>query len=202
MHTMDIHERLKMARAKAGYVGPAEAARALGVNRITYSQHESGIRGINKSNAARYARFFRVDLVWLLTGKGKPQRNGHIPIIGYVGAGAEVYPIDDHALGAALDQIDITETFDNLVGLTIRGESMYPFRDGWILFYRRDQYGVPASCFNELCVCQVANNGPLLIKQLRKGTTPNRFTLESWNASAREDIELEWAAPVLIILPR
>lgn len=32
--------------------------------------HENGSRGFKLKSAERYARFFRVDLNWLLTGKG------------------------------------------------------------------------------------------------------------------------------------
>lgn len=199
---MEIHERLQQARKRAGYETPAEASRALGSNRITYYQHESGIRGLTRKSAERYAQFFRVDLAWLLTGKGRPERKGSFPLLGYVGAGAEIFPIDDHAKGAGLDYIDPQTIPADAVALIIRGESMYPFEDGWKIVYRREQDGVPANCVNRLCVVQVSNDGPMLIKKVRRGSEPGRYTLESWNAPARENEQLEWAAPVLSILPR
>lgn len=199
---MEIHERLQLARKKAGYATPVAAATAMGARRATYYQHENGTRGITRHNAERYARFFRVDLAWLLTGKGKPERKEAIPILGYVGAGAEVYPIDDHPKGDGLDYIDVGGLPDDATGLIVKGDSMYPFEDGWIIIYRREQDGVPAHCLSRLCVVKVAEDGPMLLKKLRRGRAPQLYTLESWNAPPREDQRLEWAAPVLNILPR
>lgn len=63
------HERLKAARAAAGYAGATEAARAMGRSAPTYLAHENGSRGFPHA-AADYARFFAVDLDWLMTGRG------------------------------------------------------------------------------------------------------------------------------------
>jgi len=199
---MEIYERLQLARRNAGYAKPADAAVAIGISLPTYYGHENGSRGITRQNAERYARFFRVDLNWLITGKGKPKREGLVPVVGYVGAGAEVYPVDDHPKGAGLDLVEAGSLPENSVGVMIRGDSMYPFEEGWVLIYRRDRDGVPSSCLNQLCVCKVAHDGPTLIKRIRKGSRARYFTLESWNAAPREDVELEWAAPVTMILPR
>lgn len=199
---MEIYERLQAARKKAGYANPLAAALAMGANRFTYTQHENGTRGFRQDTAERYASFFRVDLAWLLTGKGQPGRKGSIPVLGYVGAGAEVYPVDDHAQGSSLDTIEATAYPDDAVAVRIRGDSMYPFEEGWTLIYRKDRDGVPSACINQLCVCKVADDGPMYIKRIRKGTRPKHYNLESWNAAPREDVELEWAAPVLAILPR
>lgn len=174
----------------------------MGANQYTYTQHENGTRGFNRATAERYARFFRVDLGWLLTGQGRPERKGMVPILGYVGAGAEIYPIDDHAKGDGLDHVDAGIIPEDAVALVVRGESMYPFEDGWVIVYRRDRDGVPATCLNRLCVVKVAKDGPMLVKKLRRGSSPNVFNLESWNAKLREDVALEWASPVLDIRPR
>tara|TARA_R110002110_G_scaffold64634_2_gene178548 strand:- start:6882 stop:7484 length:603 start_codon:yes stop_codon:yes gene_type:complete len=200
MHESDAR-RLKEARQKAGYPDAKAAAEAMGANFHTYIQHENGTRGFAR-HAERYARFFRVDAGWLISGKGKPDLTGMVPVVGYVGAGAEVYPIDDHAKGAGFDMIETNAMPGDSVAVRIRGDSMYPFEEGWVLVYRRERDGVPSACINQLCVCAVAHDGPVLIKRLRKGSKAKLFTLESWNAAPREDLELEWAAPVIAILPR
>ena len=61
-------ERLREARARAGYKGPADVCRRFGWNLETYTKHENGGRGIRKRAAARYARAFRVDPGWILYG--------------------------------------------------------------------------------------------------------------------------------------
>lgn len=66
------HERLRWARENAKYGSASLAARAMGVKTATYIAHENGNRSLQK-NADRYARFFRVSIDWLLTGRGAPK---------------------------------------------------------------------------------------------------------------------------------
>lgn len=198
---MTPNERLAQARLAAGYEKPADAARALGVKLPTYYGHENGAKGTFRNDAAaRYARKFKVNLEWLLTGKGPMRAATEAPVLGYVGAGAEVLPIDDHELGAALDTIDVSVPQD-VVALIIRGESQYPLKDGWVVLYSRDYDGVPDSVVGKLCVVKV-HEGPTLLKTVRRGRTQKFYTLESWNAPLREDTRLDWASPVIEIRPR
>lgn len=66
---MGIHERLALAREHAGYASASDAAEAFGWSYSTYAGHENGSRGFQRS-AEKYARAFRVNLEWLLTGRG------------------------------------------------------------------------------------------------------------------------------------
>jgi transcriptional regulator with XRE-family HTH domain len=68
---MDMHERLRAARDAAGYKTAAEAARAFGWNVNTTSSNENGNRTYSRTAAERYATAYRVNLEWLLTGKGE-----------------------------------------------------------------------------------------------------------------------------------
>ena len=87
------------------------------------------------------------------------------------------------------------------MAVRVRGDSMHPMRDGWLLFYRRDHAGVSEDCLNRLCVIKLADEGPIMVKEVRRGYRPNYFILSSWNAPPLEDVRLEWAAPVLSIRP-
>ena len=197
----DAAQSLRNARERAGYTSARSAAMAMGANPNTYQQHESGLRGFPRQAAVRYARFYRIDLAWLLTGKGSMQPRNMVPVVGDVGAGAEVHPIDDHLKGAGLDYIEKPGLDAAAVAVRVKGESMYPFEEGWALVYTRDWDGVPDNCLNRLCIVKLAGDGPTLVKKLRKGASHNLFTLESWNAPPREDVALDWAAPVLQIIP-
>jgi phage repressor protein C with HTH and peptisase S24 domain len=88
---------------------------------------------------------------------------------------------------------------DQTVALEVRGNSMYPvINDGWIVFYTRDHPGVPTESLNQTCVVKVANDGPTLLKHLHLDRgAENRFTLVSFNAPQMDNIEVEWAAPIL-----
>ena len=92
----EVHERLSIARERAGYASAADAARALGVKEPTYYSHENGSSGLRASVAEKYARKFRVSLTWLLTGQGELSTNGAepyeiavagLPLLGTIQAG-------------------------------------------------------------------------------------------------------------------
>ncbi len=124
-----------------------------------------------------------------------------VPVVGYVGAGAEVFPFDDHEKGAGMDEIPAPAGLEDAVAVIVRSDSMYPvYRDGDLLFYRRDPFGrgTPQSAIGEECIVQ-CHEGPMLIKVLRRGTTRATWTLESYNAPPRNDVKVDWAAPVLFV---
>lgn len=191
-------DRLKAARLEAGYSTAAEAARAIGIKEPTYSGHENGTTKLTRQ-AERYARFYRLSLDYLLEGKGA-RRLKQIPVVSYVGAGAEVFAIDDHSRGRGLKMVDPTVTYPDCVAAIIRGDSMLPLRDGWLIFWTRRQEGVPDECLGQLCIAQV-KDGPVLLKEVRRGSKKGFFTLESWNARPREDVALEWASKIIDIRP-
>ena len=66
----EMAARLRLAREAAGFSGPAAAAAHFRWRAPAYTSHENGWRGYMKV-AAQYARAFRVDEAWLLTGQGK-----------------------------------------------------------------------------------------------------------------------------------
>ncbi len=63
-------KRLEQARVRK-QMDRSEAAEALGMRYSTYASHENGSRG-GRRHAEKYARFYKVRLNWLLTGKGSP----------------------------------------------------------------------------------------------------------------------------------
>ena len=126
-----------------------------------------------------------------------------IPVVGYIGGGAEVYPIDDHPVGFGFDEVDAppNESRD-LVAVVVDGDSMWPLcPGGTVILYQRDGFD-ESSLLNKLCVIKVANDGPTLIKVLTKGTKKGTYTLVSTNAPPREDVFIDWAARIAWIQPK
>lgn len=151
--------------------------------------------------AIKYAAFFKISLEWLLTGKGCPRGKQLAQVVGYIGTGAEVVPVDDHAQGASLEEVDPPIGVDfPCVAARIRGDSMYPFDDGWLVFWAKDHEGVPEKCIGKICVVQL-QDGRMYLKRLLRGSTPYHFTLESHNAPPIEGAAVEWAAPVVGFRP-
>lgn len=119
-------------------------------------------------------------------------------LVGYVGAGAEVFPIDDHEKGAGLDDVPMPPHAGDeiLVGVRVRGDSMRPaYFDGDVLYYRRGGYDDWRRYFGKDCVVSL-DDGRMFVKTLRPARGPTRATLVSHNANDIPDVRVEWAAPV------
>lgn len=187
---MSMSERLRDARLAAGFASAAEACRRFGWSEGTYRHHENGTRGVPAKRAAEYGRAYRVSPEWLLYGRGGPEKKG-VPLVGFVGAGAEVRPIDD---GGSLDDIDPPPGIGpSAVAVKVTGDSMWPrYSEGDILVF--DEHALPDSLANRECVLKL-RDGRTFVKVLRK-QPDGRWTLESFNAPPLHDVELEWAAKI------
>lgn len=190
--------RLRAIRAKRGLT-LEQVAERMGVSVPTISRREMGDRELKVSDLERFAAALQCEPAEILPGAGVRM----VKVIGYVGAGAEVYPFDDLAVGDGLREVPCPPTLDpaSIVALEVRGDSMPPLDDGWFVFYSRLHDGVGPEALGKVCVVQVANDGPMLVKQVRRAPTPGRFNLVSTNAPLREDVELEWAVPLKGMLP-
>jgi transcriptional regulator with XRE-family HTH domain len=198
---MSIHERLRQARTRRGFSSAAEAARALAVPYGTYSGHESGLRGIKRADAERYAAFFRVPLAWLLTGDGAAEHST-VPIVGIAGAsadGALSYGFESSELGEAPMPPGGTE---RTVAVEVRGDSLRGVaEDGWLVYYDDRRDPITPDLLGELCVVGL-EDGRTLIKTPYAGRGPGLFDLESTNATTIRDVPVRWAALVTAIVPR
>lgn len=76
-----------------------------GVTNKAVSQWESDTTEPTPKRLAQIARLGGKTIDWLETGRETGGRK--VPVLGYVGAGAEIYPVDDHELGASLDEVEV-----------------------------------------------------------------------------------------------
>lgn len=121
-----------------------------------------------------------------------------IPVVGRVGAGAEVFPIDDHEKGAGDDEIDLPPGFDGrrAVAVRVEGDSMYPaYKEGDLLVYQRDGLEDWRDFIGQDVVVKLTD-GRTFVKVLKRATKTTA-TLGSHNAPDIENARVEWAAPVL-----
>jgi transcriptional regulator with XRE-family HTH domain len=130
-----------------------------------------------------------------------------VPVAGYIGAGAQVYPIDD---SAPLDNTDLPpgiEWGEDLRALIVRGDSNEPMMfAGWYVFYynnQRTEGGCQNVNSNVPHVVWLADDS-WFVKVVRRGYTPERYNLHSVNKSYEiiPDVEIKWCAPIVAIVPK
>lgn len=198
-----LSERLVKARIHAGYGSAREAADALGMSYPTYAGHENGSSGFRSVTGETYARRFKVDFNWLMTGRGSMGADGErlVPIVGYAGAGPDgsvLFAEGQGNYGEAVAPVDASESTE---ALEVRGDSMHGLaNDGWLIFY--DEKTLPGrEHMGEPCVCWLAN-GRVLIKEPQWGSGAGLFHLTSINARTMQDVPVEAMALVTDIKTR
>jgi phage repressor protein C with HTH and peptisase S24 domain len=129
-----------------------------------------------------------------------------VPIVDKIGAGGSVIfvAVSDN------EQVDESETVlrppgvtGKLVALVVEGSSMLPkYRDGDIIYIQRNHFeGVLEEDIGDDCAVRL-KSGETYVKQLTRGSQPDRWSLRSLNAPDMENVEIEWATRVLFIMPR
>jgi len=199
--------RLRHARLQSHFSSMRSAAQRFGWNENTYKSHELGIRrggSLPEADAKKYARAFRVSAEWLLTGRGSPEAppptSKTVPLVGYVGAGAvaHYYATGDGGLDDVPAPQDATP---NTVAAEIRGESLGPLLDGWLVFWDEVRNPPTPDMIGQLCVVGLPDDR-VLVKQLKASSAPGRFHLLSNTESPIFDAEVLWAAKVKGMGPR
>lgn len=82
----DLSDRIRQARGAAGFATAKAASDAFGWKFSTYAGHENGSRQPDVGTITRYARAFRVNPAWLLTGTPSAP-----PALGFSEPDAEPY---------------------------------------------------------------------------------------------------------------
>lgn len=120
-----------------------------------------------------------------------------VPIVGYIGAGGTIV-FEEFESG---DSVPRPAGISGILeALMVRGESMFPkYKDGDIIYIQRQHDGLLEDYLGEDCAVRLAG-GETYLKELRKGSEPERYTLLSLNAPPMENVEVEWATPVVSVL--
>ena len=203
-------ERLRSAREKR-FKSARAAAKAMGIPMSTYGAHERaespGGRDYGPDEAKRYGRRFQVAPEWLLTGR-EPFPTGEseeaatpkVRVVGYVGAGAEAHFYE--VAQGDLDEVDGPQgSTEDTIAVELRGDSLGPFFNRWLVFYDDVRRPVTPDLVGELCVVGL-QDGRILIKQVQRSRTEGLFNLLSSTERPILDVALDWAAKVNSITRR
>lgn len=188
---MSLGNRIKAARLRLGW-SQEQLARAAATSQQNIERIESG--------KVQMSRALPAVLKALGLSEDEPGSTPQlVPVVGYVGAGAEISAaIDDHAKGGGLDHVDVPAGVMSLssVAVIVRGDSMHPvYRDGDTIFYDRQYKGNLDHLIGKTCIVRLMD-GRTLIKDLYRNN--GSYTLISHNAPPITGV-IEWAAPVVWI---
>lgn len=199
---MDWIERLNEAFKETGW-SVAELSRRSGVP--TDSLHKYLDRKVKQprgNTLDNLARALGVDAIWLKEGIRSDTATTVVPVMGYVGAGAEVEPEFEQVPHDGLDQVEIPLSMpDDLIAFEIRGESMLPmYRPGMVIVAYRDRARQLEMLYGVDAVVKLAD-GRRLVKTILRGPEPGKVNLFSLNSRLIENVELEWVGEIVAILP-
>lgn len=126
-----------------------------------------------------------------------------VPIMGFLGAGAEIEPEFEQVPPEGLDSVELPFAVpDEMVAFSVRGISMMPvYRPGTIIVVYRDQKK-PIESFYGLEAAVRTSDGRRFIKTINIGAKPNTVTLVSFNdPDIIADVRLEWIGEIFAVLP-
>jgi phage repressor protein C with HTH and peptisase S24 domain len=188
---------IKDVRTSKGLTLDDVAAR-LGSTPATISRLENGRQTVSMKWLRRLAELYGCSVVDLVADDEAAgnARAGSVPLVGYVGAGQKYYP--DPAAGdwGNAEWIEAPPGVAGVVAVKVVGDSMLPvYYPGDILYFRKEDSLNPLCLSGRDCVVQVLN-GPAYIKRIKR-ITDGFYRLESYNSETSEQVQVEWAAPVL-----
>lgn len=180
--------KIREARERRGW-SQEDLAKAAGTKQQNIDRIESG--------EVKHSRYLSAVLRAL--GMDEEDRLGLVPLVGMVGAGAEVFSIDDHAKGGGLEEVERPHgSTRSTVAVKVRGDSMRPaYKDGDLLYYDRQANGDLSHLIGADCVVKLVD-GRCFVKELRQ--TKGNYWLYSHNGDHLMDIEIDWAAKVKWVL--
>lgn len=181
---------LSAIRKKVGWT-QQEAADAIGVSKSQWIKLEREERELTISYIQKIANAAGVSQAEVIEG---PRM---VPLVGFVAAGAEAQLFGDGQ--GPFDYIEgPDDSNEATVAVEIRGQSLGPAFDRWLIFYDDRHSPVIPDLVGKLCVCGLAD-GRVMVKTLEKGGRPGRWTLVSNFEPPIYDVLIEWAAKVKLM---
>lgn len=188
-----IEETLRFIKKETGW-RQAEFAEKLGVTQASVSRWFSGSDPRGKVHDS-------INELYVQLTKGTDgTENSHVPLMGYVGAQAEITPEFNQVSPDGIERIEIPFTLpDEMIAFCVRGDSMLPvYREGCIIIVYRNQNKPLEAFYGEEAVVRTSD-GRRFIKTIIRGA--EGVSLISWNSNPIENVKLDWIGEIFAVLP-
>ena len=160
------------------------------------------LAGKSRPNVAKLAQVAKAlgTTVSDLMGEADHSQVRSVPLMGYVGAGAEVEPDFEQIPPEGLDNVHVPFPLpEEMIAFQVKGDSMMPqFRDGTVIIVYRDQRRALESFYGEEAIVRT-QDGRRFIKTILRGS--KGVTLSSWNAMPIENVQLAWVGEIFTVFP-
>lgn len=125
-----------------------------------------------------------------------------VPIAGVIEGREGVTPAGQSVPGGVISHIELGIGGKDQIGLNVVGDDWFPaYRHGDSVVAKKIQGVKIAQFLGRDCIVKIVGEDQWVLRILKSGTKPGRFTLRSLNPQEDdiEDVELEWAAPIVWI---
>lgn len=114
----------------------------------------------------------------------------HLIAVAYrVGAGGKMFGVDDDEKLLVQKPAGLDGN-EKVAAALIDGDALHPIPAGWSVFFRIDPEE-PATMIGEMCVLRFLGGGDRpVVRTIRRGTQPGLFTLQAFNGTLTEDVEI------------
>lgn len=188
---------------KVRHLSQAKLAELVGTSTQHLQRLESGQRRLFQDMINKLALALKCDPSDIISDISYDEK---ISLVGYVGVGAEIFPIDALMKGRGLEAVEVPIirrkdiSAKEILAVRVEGDSMLPsIYSGDVIYFHANNS--IENCLRRRCVIRL-KDGRAFIKELHIGAKPGRYNLISANASPIEDVEIEWAYKIISIEPK
>jgi hypothetical protein len=175
-------------------------ARALGRSPSAITDLLNGSRRLKAEEIPLIVEYLGVDPPRFLTGGRPPSQSASVPLIGFVGAGAQAHFYADGR--GPFDQVAAPDAGSaRTVAVQVLGHSLGALFDNWLIFYDDIRRPPGDELVDRMCLCGVAD-GRVLVKGIKRSPIRALWTLVSNVEPPLYDVALDWAAQVREMRPR
>lgn len=196
-----IHKRLEVVGLQAATASARAGLSKDAIRNIERAVEQGKDAGASTSTIIKLAPILGTTASWLIEGVG-PEEQVEVPIMGYLGAGAEIEPEFEQTPPEGLDHVTLPFPLPaDMIAFEVRGDSMLPaYKNGHVIIVYRDQKKPLESFYGEEAAVRTSD-GRRFIKTIMRGAS-GLVNLLSWNAAPIENVRLDWVGEIFATLPR